>query len=101
MIVEKSTIIFYSILYFILTILNLGGYIMRPILTYEQQYLTILRDIRKYGYRQLNTRTGYDTLRIPHEVIQVDLQEEFPILQCKEVLWKSAMEEILWIMQKR
>lgn len=74
---------------------------MRPILTYEQQYLIILRNIRKYGYRQLNTRTGYDTLRIPHEVIQVDLQEEFPILQCKEVLWKSAMEEILWIMQKQ
>lgn len=74
---------------------------MLPIMSYESQYLNIMEDIKRNGYRQKNLRTGYDTLRIPHAIIQVDLEQEFPILQCKKVFWESAMEEILWIMQKQ
>lgn len=68
---------------------------------YEDQYYHILKEIKEKGFRQKNERTGYDTLRIPHAIIQVDLQREFPILKCKKVLWKSALHEILWIMQKQ
>lgn len=70
-------------------------------LTYENQYFNILQEIEHSGFCQKNERTGYDTLRIPHGIIQVDLQKEFPILQCKNVHWKSALHEILWIMQKQ
>ena len=68
--------------------------------SYEEQYISIARDIMKNGFEQLNKRTGIVTKRIPHAIIQVDLQEEqVPILQCKNVFWKTALKEILWIMQ--
>lgn len=39
------------------------------------------------------------TYRLPHQVLQFDLAEEFPILTTKYVAWKSAIIEILWIWQ--
>ena len=39
------------------------------------------------------------TLRLPHEVMQFDLEKESPILVSKKVGWKSAVLEILWIYQ--
>ena len=68
---------------------------------YELQYIKILRNILSDGSRELNERTGVETLRIPHSVITVDLLTEFPILKSKQVLWKTAAKEILWIMQKQ
>jgi len=49
----------------------------------------------------LNERTGIRTLRVPSTQIVVDLSREFPILQSKKVGWKTAVKEILWIMQKQ
>ena len=66
---------------------------------YEKQYIQILKQIKSEGFRQMNERTGVETLRIPHAIISVDLEDEFPILKCKQVYWKSALKEILWIMQ--
>lgn len=68
---------------------------------YETQYIDILKYIVRYGHKQTNQRTGVDTLRIPHASISVDLEEEFPILKSKQVFWKSAVDEILWIMQRQ
>ena len=39
------------------------------------------------------------TIRLPHQVLQFDLSQEFPILTSKKVGWKSAILEILWIYQ--
>ena len=39
------------------------------------------------------------TLRLPHQILQFDLEEEFPILTTKFVAWKSAIIEMLWIFQ--
>lgn len=39
------------------------------------------------------------TIRLPHQVLQFDLEEEFPILVTKKVGWKTAILEILWIYQ--
>ena len=39
------------------------------------------------------------TYRLPHQVLQFDLEEEFPILTTKYVAWKAAIIEILWIWQ--
>ena len=39
------------------------------------------------------------TIRLPHQILQFDLEEEFPILTSKKVGYKSAILEILWIYQ--
>ena len=40
------------------------------------------------------------TIRLPHQILQFDLEEEFPILTSKKVAFKSAVLEILWIYQE-
>ena len=40
------------------------------------------------------------TIRLPHQVLQFDLSEEFPILTSKKVAFKTAVIEILWIYQQ-
>lgn len=68
---------------------------------YEQQYINNLKYILEHGAREYNERTGIETLRVPSTQIIIDLSKEFPILQSKKVFWKSAIDEILWIMQKQ
>lgn len=68
---------------------------------YEKQYISNLLDILGHGTMTLNERTGIRTLRLPSTQIVVDLGREFPILQSKKVGWKTAVKEILWIMQKQ
>lgn len=68
---------------------------------YEAQYMTNLYQIRTEGICEHNQRTGIATYRIPSSQIIVDLSKEFPILLSKKVFWKSAVKEILWIMQKQ
>lgn len=40
------------------------------------------------------------TIRIPHEVMRFDLGQEFPILTSKQVAFKTATLEMLWIYQQ-
>ena len=68
---------------------------------YEEQYIKNLEYIFTEGKREKNERTGIETIRVPSTQIIVDLEEEFPILRSKKVFWKSAVDEILWIMQKQ
>lgn len=68
---------------------------------YELQYLTNLSNILKNGVKELNTRTGVATYRMPSTSIVIDLEQEFPILKSKKVNWKVCVDEILWIMQKQ
>ena len=49
---------------------------------YEQQYLEICKNILENGYYDTN-RTGVSTYKLPHQIIRVDLQKEFPILKTK------------------
>ena len=44
-------------------------------------------------------KTGAETIRLPHQVLQFDLAEEFPILTSKKVAFKTAVLEMLWIYQ--
>lgn len=69
--------------------------------TYEQQYMTNLKNIYENGYYGKNERTGIYTYRLPSTQIIVDLAKEFPILLSKKVFWKSAGKEILWMTQKQ
>lgn len=75
--------------------------VLRETKPYELQYIEILKYIVEKGIKDLNQRTNVETYRIPHAVITVDLNDEFPILKCKNVYWKTAAKEILWIMQQQ
>lgn len=66
--------------------------------SYEEQYISILQNIKDHGYYDKN-RTGVNTYKLPHQTIQVNLQDEFPILKSKKVAFKTLTKEMLWIMQ--
>ncbi|MBU3091723.1 thymidylate synthase [Clostridium sp. CF011] len=60
------------------------------------QYIKMAEKIIKKGYYDQN-RTGVATLKLPHQIMQFDLEEEFPILTTKFVAFKTAVKELLWI----
>lgn len=62
----------------------------------DQQYLDIINEILTKGYYDQN-RTGMPTFKLPHKIMQYDLEEEFPILTTKFVAFKTAVKELLWI----
>ena len=64
----------------------------------DTQYLDIVERILKDGYYS-NNRTGIPTYKLPHQMMQFDLEKEFPILTTKFVAFKTAIKEILWIWQ--
>ena len=68
---------------------------------YEEQYMRNLWTIWKHGKYEKNERTGIITWRLPATQIVVDLADEFPILQSKKVFWKTAADELLWMVQKQ
>jgi len=62
----------------------------------DTQYLKIVDKIIKKGYYAQN-RTGIATYKLPHQIMQFNLAEEFPILTTKHVAFKTAVKELLWI----
>lgn len=60
------------------------------------QYLNIVENVLKNGYFDRN-RTGIHTFKLPHQVMQFDLEKEFPILTTKFVAFITAVKEMLWI----
>lgn len=88
---------------------------------FDEQYIDLCRRILKSGEKILNYQksdkrsaavataipdhtaqgaTEARTIRLPHQVMQFDLSEEFPILTSKKVGFKTATLEILWIYQQ-
>lgn len=87
---------------------------------FDDQYIALCKRILSHGekitnYKESDTRSAVSaasipdhasqrasssqTIRLPHQILQFDLSEEFPILTSKKVGWKSAILEILWIYQ--
>ena len=63
---------------------------------YDELYLDMAENILKYGYFAEN-RTVNKTYKLPHQVMQFNLEEEFPILTTKKLAFKTAVKELLWI----
>ncbi len=63
---------------------------------YDDLYLTMAENIISNGYFDGN-RTGIGAYKLPHQVMQFDLQKEFPILTTKFVAFKTAVKEMFWI----
>lgn len=88
---------------------------------FDDQYIDLCRRILDHGekitnYKKTDTRSKKvtsaipdhtaqgnseaQTIRLPHQILQFDLQEEFPILTTKKVGFKTAILEIMWIYQQ-
>ncbi len=57
----------------------------------DKQYLHIVKNILEKGYYDQN-RTGIPTFKLPHQIMQFDLSEEFPILTTKFVAFKTSIK---------
>ncbi len=67
---------------------------------FDEIYLDIVEKVLDEGYYDTN-RTGVSTYKLPHQIMQFNLEEEFPILTTKFVAFKTAVKELLWIFQKQ
>lgn len=59
--------------------------------TYDDKYLSIAKDILENGYFDTN-RTGISTYKLPHQIMQFNLEKEFPILTTKFVAFKLLLK---------
>ena len=81
---------------------------------FDDQYIDLCKRILKSGqsienYKKADSgnkampghsaQEGVKTIRLPHQILQFDLEEEFPILTSKKVAFKTAVLEMFWIYQ--
>ena len=62
----------------------------------DQEYLSIVKNILDKGALGEN-RTGMPAYKLPHQIMQFDLEKEFPILTTKFVAFKTAVKDNIWI----
>ena len=88
---------------------------------FDDQYIDLCRRILDHGekitnYKKTDSRDAKaasaipdhlaqaqqetETIRLPHQILQFDLEEEFPILTSKQVAFKTSTLEMLWIYQQ-
>lgn len=65
---------------------------------FDKDYLELCERILSDG-KQVENRTGIDTIKVPSHHFSFDLVEEFPILQTKQLFFRNAITEMLWIYQ--
>jgi len=65
---------------------------------FDKKYLELSKRILTEGI-EVENRTGINTIKVPSHEFHFDLSEEFPILQTKQLFFKNAITEILWIYQ--
>lgn len=65
---------------------------------WDKEYVTLCKKILDEGV-QVSNRTGTDSIKIPFYNFSFDLGDEFPVLTTKQLFFKNAITEILWIYQ--
>ena len=65
---------------------------------WDKEYLKLCKKILTEGV-EVENRTGINTIKIQNYTFNFDLQEEFPVLTTKQLFFKNAITEILWIYQ--
>ncbi|MBR3236512.1 thymidylate synthase [Candidatus Saccharibacteria bacterium] len=56
-------------------------------------------DASAMPFHKAQGEQGSETIRLPHQIFQFDLEEGFPILTSKKVAFKTSVLELLWIFQ--
>ena len=67
---------------------------------FDKEYLKLCKKILDEGV-EVENRTGINTIKIPGYEFEFDLEEEFPILTTKQLFFKNAITEMLWIYQEQ
>ena len=65
---------------------------------FDKEYLKLCKKILEEG-KEVENRTGTNTIKIPGYEFEFDLGEEIPILTTKQLFFKNAITELLWIYQ--
>ena len=65
---------------------------------WDKDYIKLCKKILKEGV-QVENRTGIDTIKIPGYSFEFDLSKEFPALTTKQLYFRQAIIEMLWIYQ--
>lgn len=65
---------------------------------FDEEYIKLVKRILKEG-EEVENRTGINTIKLPEHSFSFDLRKEFPILQTKQMFYKNAILEMLWIWQ--
>lgn len=65
---------------------------------WDEIYCRICENILRQG-KQVQNRTGIDSIKIPSAYFTLDVGEEFPILTTKQLFIRQAVLEMLWIYQ--
>lgn len=63
---------------------------------WDKQYLELCKKILLEG-KEIENRTGINTIKISDYNFNFDLKEEFPFLTTKQLYYKAAIKEMLWI----
>lgn len=65
---------------------------------FDKDYLELCRRILEEG-KEVENRTGINTIKVPAHHFQFNLGEEFPTLTTKQLFFRQAILEMLWIYQ--
>lgn len=67
---------------------------------WDKEYIKLCKKILKEGV-EVENRTGINTIKIPSYHLKFDLSKEFPVLTTKQLYFKAAIIEMLWIYQAK
>lgn len=65
---------------------------------WDKDYIKLCKKILKDGV-EVENRTGVNTIKIPGYSFEFDLSKEFPALTTKQLFFRQAILEMLWIYQ--
>lgn len=65
---------------------------------WDKDYLNLCRRILKEG-KEVENRTGINTIKVPSHHFHFDLEKEYPVLTTKQLFFRQAILEMLWIYQ--
>ena len=67
---------------------------------WDKDYIKLCKTILSDGV-EVENRTGINTIKIPSYHLHFDLREEFPCLTTKQLYFRQAITEMLWIYQAK
>lgn len=67
---------------------------------WDREYIKLCKEILENG-TEVENRTGINSVKIPAWHFSLDLSEEFPVLTTKQLFFRQAILEMLWIYKEQ
>lgn len=67
---------------------------------WDKEYLELCKRILQEG-KEVENRTGINTIKVPSHHFHFDLGDEYPVLTTKQLFFRQAILEMLWIYQAK